>query len=64
MKKPLIPFKTYDEFWEYCTSGRCPNRGFGCAKTCTYRRQLKIPPFGEKYKLHGEIRYDGEEVEK
>lgn len=55
MRKPSIPFKTYDEFWEFCNSGKCPDRTIGCAKTCIYRKLLNLPPFGRRYILSGKI---------
>jgi hypothetical protein len=54
--KPNVPFRTYEEFWEFCDR-KCPDRSLGCANKCALRKLLGIPPFGRSYegKLQGPI---------
>ena len=52
--KPVVPFKTYEEFWYFCLN-KCPNHRIGCALKCIFRKQLNLPPFGDKYIMHGKI---------
>jgi hypothetical protein len=55
-EKVPYSFRTYEEFWIFCSS-QCRNFRVGCANNCELRKRLDIPPHGKSYlgKLKGEI---------